>query len=149
MQLKNAFLVQPFVALASTLAMILSPEIITSTIGSLVLKIGRNTIDESTRKAFQGFVPEERRGRVALFTDNYAPAVGMFLSALLTLGIVFICEKFKIANSFYIYLGLSLLLAGIAVYYLLKMRKVYDNSLFNWRLKRRKRGGDILSKLDF
>ncbi|MBK8616131.1 MAG: hypothetical protein IPN96_03255 [Anaerolineales bacterium] len=149
LQLKNAFLIQPFVALGSTLAMILSPEIIAATLGSVVLKIGRNTIDESTRKSFQGFVPEERRGRVALFTDNYAPAVGMLLSALLTLGIVFVCEKFNIANAFFIYLGLSLIFAGIAVYFLLKMRKVYDNSLFNWRLKRRKRGGDVFSKLDF
>ncbi len=149
LQLKNAFLIQPFVALGSTLAMILSPEVIASTIGSLVLKIGRNTIDESTRKAFQGFVPEERRGRVALFTDNYAPAIGMLLSALLTLGIVFVCSKVNIGNSFYIYLGLSLVFAAIAVYNLLRMRKVYDNSLFNWRLKRRKRGGDVLSKLDF
>ncbi|MBK9209518.1 MAG: hypothetical protein IPL71_14925 [Anaerolineales bacterium] len=101
LQLKNAFLIQPFVALGSTLAMILSPEIIAATLGSVVLKIGRNTIDESTRKSFQGFVPEERRGRVALFTDNYAPAVGMLLSALLTLGIVFVCEKFNIANAFF------------------------------------------------
>jgi len=149
LELKNAFLLQPFVALGSTIAMILSPEIIASTIGSVVLKIGRNTIDESTRKAFQGFVPEERRGRVALFTDNYAPAIGMILSALLTLGIVYACEKFGISNSFYIYLGLSLVFAGIAIYNLLLMRKVYDNSLFNWRLKRRKRGGDVFSKLDF
>lgn len=148
-QLKNAFLIQPFVALGATISMILSPEIIASTIGSLILKIGRNTIDESTRKAFQGFVPEERRGRVALFTDNYAPAVGMLASALLTLGIIGICEAYKISNAFYIYLIVSLLCAFIAILSLLKMRKVYDTSLFNWRLKRRKRGADVISKLDF
>jgi MFS family permease len=148
-QLKNTFLVQPFVAFGSTLAMILSPEVVSATVSSLILKIGRNTIDESTRKAFQGFIPEERRGRVALFTDNYAPAVGMVFSALATLGIIYLCQQYKIPNPFYIYLGLSLLCAAIAIAAYLRMRKVYDSSLFNWRLKRRKRGGDVLSKLEF
>jgi hypothetical protein len=31
----------------------------------------------------------------------------------------------------------------------MQMRRVYDASLFNWRLKRRKRISDVLDKLDF
>lgn len=146
-QLKNTFLVQPFVALTSAIAMILSPAMVSSTISSLLLKISRNTVDEATRKAYQGFVPEERRGRVALFTDNYAPAVGMIIAAALGISIIYVCEKVGFANSFYVYLGITAVFAGLAVWFIMKMRASYDDSMFNWRLKRRKRGSDLLKGL--
>ena len=142
-------MIQPFVALGTGLSMLLSPGMIITSLGSLFLKIGRNTVDESTRKAFQGFVPEERRGRVALFTDNFAPAIGMTIAALVTGAIVLTTERLNIQNDFYIYLGLAILFALAAVWAILRMRAVYDSSLFNWRLKRRKRGGDVLKRLDF
>jgi len=148
-ELKNTFLIQPFVALSTTLAMVFSPELIVTSIGSLLLKVGRNTIDESTRKSFQGFVPEERRGRVALFTDNFAPAIGMVIASLVTGAIVITTERIGISYSFYIYLGLAALFAVAAVMLIMRMRKVYDSSLFNWRIKRRKRGSDVLKNLEF
>ena len=83
-QIKNSFLVQPLMAMGTTLAMFASPGVISTSISSLLLKVSRNTVDEATRKAYQGFVPEERRGRVALFTDNYAPAIGMVLASAVT-----------------------------------------------------------------
>lgn len=148
-QLKNTFLIQPFVAITSSIAMLLSPGMISSTVSSLLLKISRNTVDEATRKAYQGFVPEERRGRVALFTDNYAPSVGMLIASTLGILIVYICEKINFVNSFYVYLGITLVFAGLAVWFIMKMRASYDDSMFNWRLKRRKRGGDLLKDLKF
>lgn len=148
-QLKNTFLVQPILALGSSLAMIVSPAMISTTVSSWLLKIGRNTVDEATRKAYQGFVPEERRGRVALFTDNYAPAVGMLIAALLGISIVTICERIGFADSFYVYLGITVLFAGLAVWFIMKMRASYDDSLFNWRLRRRKRAGDLLKDIEF
>jgi ATP:ADP antiporter, AAA family len=148
-QLKNTFLIQPFLALASSLAMILSPGMASTTISSWMLKLSRNTIDEATRKAYQGFVPEERRGRVALFTDNFAPAVGMLIASVLGFLIVYISEQLGFASSFYIYLGVTALFAGLAVWFIMKMRASYDDSLFNWRLKRRKRGSDVLKDLKF
>ncbi|GAB1471189.1 hypothetical protein MASR2M66_20670 [Chloroflexota bacterium] len=148
-QLKNTFLVQPLLALGSSLAMIASPFMISTTISSWLLKIGRNTIDEATRKAYQGFVPEERRGRVALFTDNFAPSLGMLVASLLGIAIVYICEKTGFVNSFYIYLGVTAVFAALAVWFIMKMRVSYDDSLFNWRLRRRKRGSDILKDLKF
>lgn len=148
-QLKNTFLIQPIIALTTSLAMLLSPGMISSTISSLFLKVSRNTVDEATRKAYQGFVPEERRGRVALFTDNYAPAVGMLIASLLGIAIVLYCESMGFANSFYIYLGVTAGFAALAVWFILKMRASYDDSLFNWRLKRRKRAGDLLKDIEF
>lgn len=149
LQLKNTFLVQPLLALAASTAMIASPGMLSTAISSLFLKISRNTVDEATRKAYQGFVPEERRGRVALFTDNYAPSVGMFAAALLGISVIYICEKVGFANSFYVYLGIAALFAGLAVWFIMKMRAAYDDSLFNWRLRRRKRGGDLLKDIEF
>lgn len=148
-ELKNTFLIQPFLAVISSVAMIIFPGMISTTANSWLLKLGRNTIDESTRKAYQGFVPEERRGRVALFTDNYAPAVGMLVAALLGLLIVTVCEAIGFANSFYVYLGVTAVFSGLAVWFIMKMRASYDDSLFNWRLKRRKRGSDVLKGLEF
>jgi ATP/ADP translocase len=149
LQLKNTFLVQPLLAFASSVAMIASPGMISTTISSWFLKVSRNTVDEATRKAYQGFVPEERRGRVALFTDNYAPAVGMLIAALLGIAIVSVCEYVGFADSFYVYLGVTVLFAALAVWFIMKMRSSYDDSLFNWRLKRRKRGGDLLKDIEF
>lgn len=148
-QLKNTFLVQPILALISSFAMLLSPGMISTTLNSLLLKIGRNTVDEATRKAYQGFVPEERRGRVALFTDNFAPAIGMLIAALLGILVIYICNAIGYANSFYVYLGLTVIFAWIAVWFIMKMRASYDDSMFNWRLRRRKRGGDLLKDIEF
>lgn len=148
-QLKNTFLIQPILALISSTAMILSPGMSSATLSSWFLKIGRNTVDEATRKAYQGFVPEERRGRVALFTDNFAPAIGMLVAAPLGILVIYICKAIGYENSFYVYLGITVLFAGIAVWFIMKMRASYDDSLFNWRLRRRKRGGDLLKDIEF
>ncbi|MCB9135681.1 MAG: hypothetical protein H6636_09655 [Anaerolineales bacterium] len=148
-QLKNSFLIQPLMALGSTLAMLASPGLISASISSLLLKISRNTIDEATRKAYQGFVPEERRGRVALFTDNYAPAIGMILASAIT-GLIVVLGQQTFANYyFYLYLGLSALSALFALWAVILLRKVYESSFMNWRLKRRKRAVEVLKKLEF
>lgn len=149
LQLKNTFLIQPILAFASSVAMIASPGMVSTTISSWLLKVSRNTVDEATRKAYQGFVPEERRGRVALFTDNFAPAVGMLIAALLGIAAVTLCERIGFTDSFYVYLGITVLFAGLAVWFIMRMRASYDDSLFNWRLKRRKRGGDLLKDIEF
>ena len=73
----------------------------------------------------------------------------MTIAALVTGAIVLTTERLNIQNDFYIYLGLAILFALAAVWAILRMRAVYDSSLFNWRLKRRKRGGDVLKRLDF
>ena len=148
-QLKNTFLIQPLMALGTSIAMIASPEVISASISSLLLKISRNTIDEATRKAYQGLVPEERRGRVALFTDNYAPAIGMVLASAVTGLIVYIGDRTGFSYTFFIYLGVSVLAASFALWAIMRMRAVYDSSLMNWRLKRRKRAVDLLKKLEF
>lgn len=148
-QIKNSFLVQPLVALGTTMGMLFSSGIIAASISSLLLKISRNTVDEATRKAYQGFVPEERRGRVALFTDNYAPAVGMILASAITGGVVVLGQQTFADVYGYVYLGISTLAALFAFWAVFQLRKVYESSFMNWRLKRRKRAVEVLKKLEF
>ncbi len=149
LQLKNTFLIQPINALVTAGALVIS-TLVPVAVGSWgLLKVFRNTIDESSQKAFQGLVPEERRGRVALFMDNYAPAVGTILGALIGGAVVVTGEKIGNPNYFYVYLGIAIAVACFAIWSIAQMRKVYDTSLLNWRLKRRKRGVDVLNKLTF
>ncbi len=148
-QIKNSFLIQPLMALGATTAMLASPGMISASISSLLLKVSRNTVDEATRKAYQGFVPEERRGRVALFTDNYAPAVGMILASAITGLVVYIGLQTNFSFYFYIYLGISALAALFALWAVLRLRTVYESSFMNWRLKRRKRAVEVLKNLEF
>jgi ATP/ADP translocase len=148
LDLKNSFLIQPFIALGATLAMIASAGMWVNTIASLGLKISRNTIDESTGKAFQALIPEERRGRVALFINNYIPAVGYILGSVLAGVIVYVGIALSIEAYSYVYLVLTAFAAVIAVFAIFRMRTQYESSMFNWRLKRRKRRVDLLKKFD-
>ncbi len=148
-QLKNSFLTQPLMALTASIAMLVSPGMISATISSLLLKVSRNTVDEATRKAYQGFVPEERRGRVALFSDNYAPAIGMVLASAITGLVVYVGIQIDFGYTFYVYLGISALAALFALWAVLRLRAVYESSFMNWRLKRRKRAVEVLKNLEF
>jgi hypothetical protein len=112
-------------------------------------KLPQYTVDETARKAFQGLVPEERRGRVSLFMDCYLVAGGAIAAAVLTGVVILAGELLGIANYAYGYLAIAILGAVVALVAVIKMRSVYDKSLFNWRLKRRQRGKSVLDKLDF
>ena len=92
-------------------------------------------------------MPEERRGRVSTFMDNYLPAVGTILACLVTGLIVLIGLQIN-RDLHLVYLSVALLCGGVALWATLKMRKVYESSLLNWRLKRRQRTTDsVLDKL--
>ncbi|NJK63679.1 MAG: hypothetical protein HC921_14220 [Synechococcaceae cyanobacterium SM2_3_1] len=82
--MKNILLISPVsAAIGSTISAITSG--ITGTITGLVVqKLPLYSIDETARKTFQGFVPEERRGRVSLFMDSYLIALGGIAGASLT-----------------------------------------------------------------
>lgn len=148
-QLKNIFFIQPIVALGTTVAMMLSSGLAVAATASNALKISRNTIDESAQKSFQGLIPEERRGRVALLLDNYGLAFGYIFGCLLVGAVLYLGSAIPGFDDFQIYLGLTALVALGSLWAIFKMRTVYETSMLNWRLKRRKRGNAVLSKLEF
>jgi AAA family ATP:ADP antiporter len=50
---------------------------------------------------------------------------------------------------YYVYLGIAALAAVMAVGAVLQVRKTYETSMLNWRLKRRQRGASVLDGLEF
>ena len=147
--MKDVFFIKPISVLIGALSTILQPGIVGSVLGVVLLRLPQYTVDESSHKAFQALVPEERRGRVSIFMDSYLYCAGVIVGCLLTGGIVLVGILSGSASYFYVYLGLAVVASCIAIWAVSRMRAVYDASLLNWRLKRRQRGKSVLDKLDF
>jgi ATP:ADP antiporter, AAA family len=147
MQVKNIFLFFPLVVLLGAGGAILSPILWMIAGAMLSVKLVRETVDDSGRKSIQSLVPEERRGRVSTFIDNYLPAAGTILACLLTGAIVLVGLWTK-TDLHLVYLSIAFLCGGIALWAVLRLGKVWEKSLLNWRLKRRQRSSDsMISRL--
>jgi AAA family ATP:ADP antiporter len=146
MGLKNAFFLFPAVALLGAVGTLAIPGVVAAVVAMASVKLIRETVDDSSRKVFQGLVPEERRGRVSTFMDSYLPSLGTMLACAVTYAIVSLVTNKDL--NFYIYLAVALAGGLGALWATLHMRQVYDTSLFNWRLKRRQRGASVLDKLN-
>jgi MFS family permease len=147
--LKQIFLVYPVAALTGLVGTLAVPGIVVSVAALLLEKLSVYAVDEPARKSFQALVPEERRGRVSIFMDSYLYAGGSIVGVLLVLIVVGVGDWLGTPYSPYIYLGIGVLAALFALWSIFQMRRVYDKSLFNWRLKRRQRRSSVLDSLDF
>jgi ATP/ADP translocase len=145
-QLKNAFFILPTTIFLSVIGLLISPLLLVAIAGMSLVRLVRISIDETTNKSFQAFVPEERRGRVSTFMDSYMPTLGIILACLLV-GAVVLIESATGLDLHYIYLGIAFAFSGTALWAVFRLRKVYDASLLNWRMKRRQRGSSVLDKL--
>jgi ATP:ADP antiporter, AAA family len=143
MQVKNIFFIFPLVVLVGSGGALLSPGLWMIVSTMLTVKLVRETVDDSARKSLQSLVPEERRGRVSTFIDNYLPASGTILACLVTGAIVLLGIGLK-TDLHLVYLSVAFLSGAVAFWAVLRMRKVYESSLLNWRLKRRQRSSDTL-----
>jgi len=149
--LKRSFLIQPLVMLAGTIGNFFIPGYLSSTFSQGVARVTYDTMDLSSRKAFQALVPNDKRGRVSIFLDSYLPSSGTIIGSLVTFGIIAIGLHYGIARDIYsrIYLGAGVIVALVALFAALRLGKTYDQSMFNWQLKRRTRGASVLDKIDF
>jgi ATP/ADP translocase len=148
--LKNVFFIFPIAALISALWMIAMPGFSAAVSAMILIYLARETVDDSARKAYQALVPEERRGRVSTFLDSYVISIGTMTGAILAGIVVIIGLQTGSLNYFYGYLAVAVLGGVIAIWSVWKMRKEYDSSMLNWRLKRRQRRGltGVMKKLD-
>ncbi|MDX1994071.1 MAG: hypothetical protein SF029_16920 [bacterium] len=147
--LKNSFFVLPMVMLLSAVWMIVQTGLPSAVGAFAVMWIVKDTIDESSRKAFQALVPDERRGRVSVFMDSYLLATGTIIGCVVT-GIIVILGNATGSEGFFRQYLLYVAAASVfACWAIVNMRKVYDSSMFNWRLKRRQRAASVLDKLEF
>ncbi len=146
-QVKNIFLFFPLVILLGAGGSLISASLWTIVAAMIGVKLVRETVDESGRKSIQSLVPEERRGRVSTFIDNYLPAIGTMLACVIT-GIIVQIGVWTGHDLHLVYLSISWACGAFALWAILKMGKVYESSLLNWRLKRRQRVSDsIVSKI--
>lgn len=158
--LRNSFLILPITLVAGFLIMLIGAfsasqtVLVVTAIGIMVvMRLARDTINESARKSFETLVPEERRGRVTNFVDNYMIASGTILGCILTGAVILGGDLLHINSDqygpHYGYQLIGLVAAGICVWAIMRMRATYDTSMFNWRLNRRQRGKSVLDKLEF
>ena len=147
--LKNSFVIMPLVAVTSLGSLIASSSAVSAVFAYGFLKLSDGTVHESTRKSFQSLLPEERRGRVSMFMDSYLLAIGSITGSILIAIIVFGSQLYDLKIPQQIYLVIGLGAALLALVAIILMRRVYDSSLLNWRLKRRQRGNSVLDKISF
>ncbi|MHB8619395.1 MAG: hypothetical protein ACYDAG_07485 [Chloroflexota bacterium] len=146
--MKNAFLILPTMALLGALFVAAIPGQMFSVLtGMVLLKLPQSTVDENVRKEYLTFVPEERRGRVSLLLDSYVYGIGDILGCLAAGAGVLLAIFFAEPRFAYLYLGLAVAAGALALWSIIRMRRVYDASLLNWRLKRRQRSSDLLDRL--
>lgn len=138
MQLKNIFYFFPILASVAVIGMILTPGVGIAIGAMALVKLVRDTVHESSRASLLGFVPEERRGRVSTLMETYFPSFGTMLGCVLA-GMVILAGEVAGTDISVLYLLLAFLAALFAIISVVRMARVYDGSMLNWRLKRRQR----------
>jgi ATP:ADP antiporter, AAA family len=108
-----------------------------------MVKLTRETVDDSSRKSFLALVPEERRGRVSTFMNSHLASAGTIFAGIITISIVLIGQWLG-KDPYLAYMAVALCAAALAIWATLRMGSVYEKSLLNWRLKRRQRVTDTM-----
>ncbi len=109
---------------------------VTATLGVLVVGVSfwvipRYSIDENARRSALAFVPDERRARVSFVVDLLPIALGLIVSGpLALLGVM--------TGTYWIVAVACVIIALLAVPPSLAVRRQWEDSLLNWRLRRRK-----------
>ncbi|MCB0212767.1 MAG: hypothetical protein KDJ52_25720 [Anaerolineae bacterium] len=150
--LKSMFTILPLTLLTGLCWMLLMPGIIGGAVGRFLARLVFDSVDRPSRQTLQGLIPEERRGRVSTFMGSYLYVMGNICGSTVLLLIILAVNQnwLETAMSSIIYLLFGLVVAGISVYATWMMRKVYDESMLDWRLARRRRHGatELMKKLD-
>lgn len=109
---------------------------VTATLAILIIGVSfwvipRYSIDENARRSALAFVPDERRARVSFVVDLLPIALGLIVSGPLALiGLA--------TGTYWIVAVACVVVAALAVPAALAVRRQWDDSLLNWRLRRRK-----------
>ncbi len=138
---RNIFLSLPGVMVAALLLALLSPVLLGITLANYLVRVTRLGFDEPAIKAFQGLVPDERRGRVSAFLDGYLVPLGSIIGCISLFTLSTLADANFLTAQVARMLGLSIALiaASGALYSAWQIRRTYDSSMLNWRLKRRRR----------
>jgi len=93
--------------------------------------VPRWSVDENARRSALTFVPDELRARVSFAVDLIPVAIGLIVSGpLAVFGIV--------TGAYWVIAVAAAVIAGLALLPLRAVRAGWEDSLLNWRLRRRK-----------
>jgi ATP:ADP antiporter, AAA family len=139
MPLRQVLSLQPYVGLTVLVALVALPGF-GSAVGALFLfRLVGETFHDSAKKALQGLVPEERRGRVSLVLESVAISIGTIAGALLIGAVTIASDGGVRFDPTAVILAVALAAAIAAVFAARRMRRSYEVSLLSWRLARRPR----------
>ncbi|WKZ34151.1 MAG: Npt1/Npt2 family nucleotide transporter [Anaerolineales bacterium] len=140
-QLKKAFAVLPSAMfIASGLALGVS-----TMIGAASARFVARTVytawDDPSRKALQGLVPDERRGRISAFMDSYFITTATVLGCILLVSLLGLESAGLITRQVvrWIYLGIAVGASISGIVTSVYLWRSFDTSMLNYRLARSKR----------
>lgn len=147
---KFIFGFMPAALLISLMFIMVAPGILGVAAGGYLTRVVLLGIDEPSRKAFQGLVPDERRGRVSAFLDGYLLPSGTILSCFMIGGVLVAVNQHLLDADVgrTLYLSVAGICVILALFAVIRLHATYDASMLNWRLRRRQ-ARSVLDKLDF
>lgn len=102
----------------------------------IIWRLPRWSLDENARRGALALVPDERRTRVSFIVDLMPVAVGLVLSApIVLLGMA--------VGMLWVSGIVAAIIATFGIYYSRKVLTNWDDSLTNWRLRRRKQNRSL------
>ena len=102
-------------------------------IGVTLWLIPRWSVDENARRGALTLVPDQRRARVSFIVDLLPVSLGLIASGPLAVLAV-------VTGTYWAVPVIAGLAAVVAVPFLMRMRRTWEDSLLDWRLRRRKQG---------
>ena len=149
--IRDSFAVLPGMMLLGSIISFFVPGVWGSATSQGTVRVALETVDQSTRKAYQALVPDEKRGRVSIFIDSYLPSFGTILGSLIAFSVISwglaSDTKYEVFSA--INMGIAIISASISVTAFFFMRAAYEKSLLSWQMKRRSRSSSVLDQLDF
>jgi len=148
--LKESFSVFPVsLAIASGVALYL-PSLFGAASARFIARTVYSAWDDPARKALQGLVPDEKRGRISAFMDSYFITTATIMGCIVLVILLTFVASGLISREMavVIYLGIAIAASVLAVLVFVYLRKVYDTSMLNYRLTRSKRKS-VLDGIEF
>lgn len=148
--LKTAFMILPIFLLGASGIALGVAGVWGAALGRFLARMVQRGWDDPTRKSLQGLVPDERRGRIALFMDSIFYNFATIFSSLWIAFLLWLYHSGTISDGLfrYISLGTAFVAAFGAILASLNLRRVYDKSLLDWRFARSKRKS-VLDNIEF
>lgn len=148
--LKNAFLMLPAALTAASVVALAVPNLIGAAASRFLSRTVLDAWDDPARKALQGLIPDERRGRIATFMDSYFITSATIVACLLLVALLSLVGggmiSLGVATKIYLAVAGLAAVGGVASGFY--MKKVYESSLLNYRLARSKRKS-VLDGIEF